>query len=249
MLYNTGDIINEVLVKMNQSTTQAFFTDAILNTWVSKAHTWAAQYKKWPFTEGRNSTTFASLYTNEDGYLTGVYPEGYKPDSIRRLTIGGKTINKKELYTFLKFLEDNVNNTDKIYSNFGNLYFINPNSGVSGTITAWGQYIPGKLDATDPTAVTVFSGASDEGNQAIAEEVMSYAEERIGSPAVMIRGKVVSASLVHHQNAEEILERIWKNYEDEAMSYQSADNDGMWKRIDIVSGLPTDNLFHRDRFP
>src|SRR3990167_2626147 len=113
-----SEIQNEILVRLGVSSTVAYYTDAIILEWITQAHKWAAGYKKWPFTEGRVSTTFASLYTNEDGYLTGVYPEGWKPDSIRLLTIGGKRVDKKNFYKFQEFLEDNPASTERLFTDF-----------------------------------------------------------------------------------------------------------------------------------
>ncbi len=76
-----NEIKTDIIVQGGISTSVGFFTDTILNTWIDKAHKWAAGYKKWPFTEGRVSTTYvADASTDEVGFT---YPEGWKPDSIR----------------------------------------------------------------------------------------------------------------------------------------------------------------------
>ena len=76
MLLSIANIQSQVLVRSNRTTTDSFITDAMLNDWVRQAHNWAVNYKKWPFSEGRVSTTWASGVTNEDGYTTFEYPEG-----------------------------------------------------------------------------------------------------------------------------------------------------------------------------
>ena len=55
-----GDLRDEILVRSGKDTTSAWVTDAILNDWLSQSHRWAANFKKWPFPEGRVSTTWAS---------------------------------------------------------------------------------------------------------------------------------------------------------------------------------------------
>ena len=104
MLRTQGNIIDQFLVRMNQSTTTAFYTDQMLTDWCSNANQWAAAKYKWPFTEGRYSTTSASSATNEDGWTTLQYPEGFRTDSIRLLTVAGKHFLKKNFLNILKFI-------------------------------------------------------------------------------------------------------------------------------------------------
>lgn len=252
-LRTQGDIITDFLVKMNQSTTTGFYTDQILTTWCSNAHAWAASRYKWPFTEGRYSTTSASLGSNEDGYTTLNYPEGFRSDSIRRLSIGGKRFKKKNFYKFAEFIEDNPADTSDIFTDFARVVYINPNAGDrSGTVTAWGQINIAPLASDngiqDPSAVTVFTDAENEGNEAIVEKMISYALEREKSPTSIVRGKAISASMVHQQNAESILDGINKRIDDEQFEYQDTQNEGWMKRFDVLRGGFKEDLFRRDQF-
>jgi len=237
MLKDFNDIRNDVLVQSNISTTVAFITETILNDWINKSHTWAAAFYKWPFTEGRVSTTFASLVTQEDGYLRGEFPENWKSDSIRLLTIDGKEVKKLNIYSFRKFLEDNSGSDDRIYSDFGRSYFVNPNIDVSGTVTVWGQYTPAEIDVTDLTANTIFSNNEEEGNEAIVEEVLSFVKKR---------QQKTTESVAHHQKAVEILNGIWKRIQDEQFQYQQQGDDGMFERIDFIRGVTRNDAFKRD---
>src|SRR3990167_4083415 len=54
------DIFTEVLVRNNRTTTDGFITDTNLKAWYRDAHVWASAYHKWPFSEGRVSTTFTT---------------------------------------------------------------------------------------------------------------------------------------------------------------------------------------------
>lgn len=243
MLNTFGDIRNDVLAKLNHTTTMAFYTEAILGTWINEAQSWAAAYRKWPFTEGRVSTTFASLVNDEDGMLRGDYPEGFKSDSIKYLTIGGKMVSKKEFTTFRKFLEDNSGNTlgdsGRIFSDFNRNYYINPKIDLSGTVTAYGQYIPASMDTTDLNALTFFSGANDDGNEAISLEVQSYGKRR--------EDKTQEAEFLHKE-AQAVLDRIWDNYLLEQSNYQSASTEGMFKRFDILSGNSIEEVNNPNRW-
>jgi len=97
MIANFGDIKNDVIRKLGISTTAAFYTDTILNEWIQQGVRWGTSYKKWPFTEGRISTTYAA--TEEWSF------EGIKADSIRLLQVGGKRFQKLnfEDYQIFKF--------------------------------------------------------------------------------------------------------------------------------------------------
>lgn len=233
----TGDIKNDILVQLGVSTTVAFYTDQILNDWIDKAHKWSAGYHKWPFTEGRVNTTYvADAVDIEVGFN---YPEGWKPDSIRSLQVGGKRFTKVNFYKYQQFREDYSSDTKKLFSDFGRLYYVNPRADVSGTTTLWGQYTPGTLDSTDVTALTVFSDTAEEGNEAIVEEVLSYAKKK---------EKKLQEALVHHQNALKLLEEIWGRVKDEQFGYHDTDNDGLFKRIDIIQGDFHSDLIKRDQW-
>lgn len=232
------EIITEVLVQLSVSTTNAYYTDTIMRNWYMRATQWASAYKKWPMTEGRVSTTFASLTTNEDGYLRGEYPEGWKADSIRLLTIGGERLDKKNFYEFQKFVEDNPGSDERIFTDYNQAYYINPSMDLSGTVTVWGQYTP-LVDITNENELTPFSDAQPDGNDAIVNEMLSYAQSR---------EKDLNASLAYHQNAVNILNNIWEKVKNEQFAYGPTDGEGMWKRIDVISGGYQDDLFRRDQF-
>src|SRR3990167_9454531 len=107
MLNTQADLISETLVRMGITTTVGFITDVMLNDWSIQAHRWAAGYKKWPFTEGRVSTTYASMEEND-------YPEGWKTDSVRILTLGGYRFEKKNFEDYQIFREVEPSATDRI---------------------------------------------------------------------------------------------------------------------------------------
>jgi hypothetical protein len=233
MALNTiGDIQTEFLVRNNLTTTDSFVTDTTLKGWTQDALTYCAGYKKWVFTEGRVSTTFASLVTNEDGYLMGEYPEGWKADSIRLLTIGGKRVDKKNFYKFQEFVEDNEGATDRIYTDFNRRIIINPHIDLSGTVTAWGQYTP-SLDWSIPASVTPFSNNDEEGNEALVEKMTVYLKRREHLP---------QEAELHDKRVVDKLEELYKKTAEEQAMYQTTDGEGMWKRMDIVNGTFGDEL-------
>lgn len=234
MLNTLDDIRTEFLVRLHGNTAYSWFTDTILNDWTNQAHRFAASYKKWAFTEGRVETTYAAD-SNDRGT---VYPEGWKTDSIRILQVGGKRFQKINFYDYLAYREDYTSGADKVYSDHGRLYFINPNADASGTTTLWGQFLPAQLDTTNANATTVFSGAEEEGNYAIIELMESYFSTRNDDP---------EQSEFHFKRAENILNTLWQKIQDEQFAYQTKDR-GLWKRFDVLEGTKQDELLRRDQF-
>jgi hypothetical protein len=239
-----GGIKNEVIVRLGIATTAGYYTDAILDDWIDAAHRWAAGYKKWAFTEGRYSTTAASLSTSEDGYTTLEYPEGFRSDSIRLLTVNGKRFDKKNFYKFQSFLEDNSNDTSNIFTDFVRKVYINPRSSITGTVTVWGQVVPAHFDYTDPTQTTVFSNYDENGNHAIVEEVLYYASERERRG----ESRDQKGQTGHSLKAITLLDSIVESLKDEQFAYQDTDNDGMFQRVDVVNGDYYSDSFKRDQF-
>lgn len=225
MALNTnGDIITEVLVRNNITTTDAFVTDTILQGWLKDAHIWAMSYKKWPFTESRISTTFAG-----GGGLGGDewYFEGYKADSIRMIQIGGKRLLKLNFQDYLIFREEESTGNDRVFSDFGRVVFINPYLDSSGTLVAYGQFQP-VLDVTDLSAQTGFSSWDEEGNEAIVEKMTGYLKRRLHE---------AGEAELYDKRASTKLDEIYKRVEDEQYAYQThPDSQGMFKRIDVVKG-------------
>ena len=231
MISTLGDIQDEFLVRSNVSTSVAFVTDTIINDWTRIAALWAGATHKFPFTEGRVSTTFSA--TEEWSF------EGYKADSFRLVQVGGKRLKKLDFRNYQIFREEEPNSDERVFSDFGRLVFINPNVDLAGTLTAWGQYTP-VIDPTVKTDSTVFSGYDEEGNEAIVLEMLSYLKEREKKPRD-------AESL--HLRAQAILDGIWQRVLDEQHAYQThPDSGGMFERIDVLRGDYEEEILKRDQF-
>lgn len=235
-LNNIGDIIDEVLVRNNRTTTDSFITDAILQDWIRQSHKWGAAYHKWPFTEGRISTTYTTGGgVNSDEWFF----EGYKTDSFRVMQVGGKRLTKLNFEDYQILREEEPSADDRVFSDFGRTVFINPNADVSGTLVAYGQYEP-LIDPTDATATTIFSGYDEEGNEAMVEKMTAYLKRR---------EHLAQEAELYDQRASTKLEEIWKRVQDEQYAYQThPDRGGMFKRFDVLRDRATDELTKRDQF-
>ena len=231
MLNNLGDIQDEFLVRGNVATSVAFVTDTFLNDWTRIAGLWAASTHKFPFSEGRVSTTFSA--TEEWNF------EGYKADSFRLVQIGGKRLKKLDFRNYQIFREEEPSSDERVFSDFGRTVFINPNVDLTGTLTAWGQFTP-NLDPTDKTATTIFSGFDEEGNEAILLEMLSFLKDR---------EKKATESKVFHDRAQLILDGIWQRVLDEQYQYQThPSSGGMFRRFDVLEGDYEEEIFRRDQF-
>lgn len=238
-LNTTNDILTEFLVRNNRTTTDAFITDSTLQGWLKDAHVWASGYKKWPMTEGKNSTTASSMVTSPEGFTAMSYPEGYKADSIRLVTVGGKRFKKKNFYKFQQFVEDNPADTSKIYTDYSRQILFNPNaSEFSGTVVVYGQYMP-ILDVTDLTSKTIFSDYDEEGNEALIKKMTSYLKAREHLP---------QEELAFDAEASKKLDAVQGLINDEQFGYQDTNNEGWMKRFDVLRGGFKEDLFNRDRF-
>jgi len=220
---NTGDIKSQILVRTGKSTTSGWLTDTYLNMFLTQAHRWAAGYKPWPFTEGRVASTFATgRGVNSDEY----YFEGYKADSFRIMTIGNKRLKKLNFDDYLIMRENRPANNDRVFSDFSGTVYINPQIGVSGTLVAYGQYVPRTFDKTSETEETVFGNIAEDCNEAIIEEAISYVYKRDGK---------IKQSQEQHLSAKTLLEEAWKRILDEQHAYQThSSRGGIWRRIDVL---------------
>ena len=228
-LKTRDDIFTEVLVRNNRTTTDTFITDTMLKSWFFDSHIWATAQYKWPFTEGRLQTTFAS-----GGGPGGDewFFEGWKADSFRIMQVGGKRLTKLnfEDYQILREVQPAAN--DRVFSDFGRTVFINPNLDASGTVVAYGQYQP-YVDVTDETGTTLFTGWDEEGNEAIVEKMSSYLKRR---------EHLAQEAEVHDSRAAVKLAEVWKRIGDEQYAYQpSPTRDGWFKRFDVLRGRGINN--------
>lgn len=235
---NTSNILTEFLVRSGKQTTSGWIDDTKLYNWLSMAHRWASGYKPWPFSEGRVSTTFATgAGSDSDEWIF----EGIKADSIRIATVAGERLRKLNFDDYLIFKEEESDSSEKVCSDYGNIFYVNPNIGLSGTLVVYGQYIPANFDSTDGSENTVFTSTADDGNQAVIEEMIAYAYKRDGKRQEAIN---------QHLLAKQILDELWQKVLNEQHAYQShKDRGGMFQRIDVINGEGVeDNFFNENQF-
>jgi len=230
-----SQIINEFLVRQNTSTTASFFTDAITKSSFKNALQWAYSRRKWPFTEGISSTTYVTTTQDDFGNTKILYPEGWKPDSIRIALVGGKRLKKINYQDLLTFREERPGDSARLFSDYNNYIYINSAADVSGTLTVFGQYTP-IIDTTDDSASTLLPV---EANEAIVAKMQEYA---------MIREKKdENLVLAKRAEAEGILDLLYKNIQNEQFAYQTQDRN-MFEGFDVIKGQAPYGLIRRDQF-
>lgn len=233
-----SEIITQVLVRNNRTTTDSFITDTMLITWYKDAYIWASSFKKWPFTEERDASTSWSG-TEEIPYST--FAPEYKSDSIRILQVGGKRFKKLNFEDYLTFREEQPSATDRVFTDFNRSLFINPVAGVTGTLYVFGQaQPPAAADLTDENETTVFSTYDAEGNEAICEK-MSCSLKR--------REHLADEAELHDQRAVAKLNEVWERIRDEQYKYQAGpSSSGLFERVDVVEGGFFQDNYKRDQF-
>lgn len=233
---NVSNLISEVLVRNNRTTTDSFITDAMLQNWVRDANNYCTTQYKWPFSEVRDQTV---AWTGVEEVAYSGFSIGYKADSIRILQIGGRKLEKKNFEDYQTFREKYPSSNNRVFTDFGRVLFINPYADVGGTIVAYGQYTP-QIDPTDAAAITMFSTFDEEGNEAIIEKMTSYMKRREHIP---------DEAEMHDQRADVVLAKLWTKVQAEAFDYKTGPNtEGMFRRMDVLNGGFPENLNMRNQF-
>lgn len=233
-LQTFNDIKTEVTVRLSVSTTMAFYTDAILNSDIDIAHRWASAYKLWPFTV-RHDGSIAQTSATE----TYAIPADIVPNSIEFLQLGTFRHTKLNFEDYQIYREDFPSGQERIWSDFGGLLYINPMSDKTGTVDFWAHYIPAITTISD-TVNTVFenAGSGSFGNEAIVNEVISYA---------MGREKKYNAVKEYHDKATEILDKAFATMALQRETYLTKNHD-IFKRFDVLKGALREDLIKRDQF-
>ena len=236
MLATVSDLITEVLVRNNRTTTDSFITDTMLKAWLTDGVNYCTTKYKWPFSEVRDQTL---AWTRAEEIDYSSFTIDFKADSIRILLIGGYRLQKRNFEDYQVMREERPSANDRVFSDYGRILYINPIADVSGTIAAFGQYTA-KIDATDATANTIFTPYDEEGNEAIVEKMTSYLKRR--------EHQTDEAEL-HDNRADLKLAGLWEKVQAESFKYQTGpDTDGMFKYFDVIQGGYRTEIFKRNQF-
>lgn len=139
----------QILDDLSAESTDAFYTTATIKRAINRAMRFVAGYRPWSQTE------MAYYRDAEAGNEYYNYPETFKPDSLSKLTYKGVEYTKVNFRDFLRYQENEISGTDKMFSDFRRQYFIYPTPTENETqaIVIWGQEIPAEMvnnSDTDP---------------------------------------------------------------------------------------------------
>ncbi len=200
------------------------FTDTDLGEFIKLGVIKAWDYKPWDFAEGsKTATTVSDMLSS--GYAD--YPNDIQSGSLYLLKIDGKEYKKLLFQDYLKFLEENPNSTERVWSEQKRFVFINPNAYSAGQVMdQYGKLMPPILSQT--TDLLPFSPDSDNyehsGNEAIV--LLAYSEALASD-----KKKNPQQAEIERGKAYQLLDLIWKPFED-ARSYLQSKNRPMFETQD-----------------
>jgi len=151
---NFQQMITDLEGRLSISSTNTFWTSSMLESWMNQALIWACSFKKWPFTEKKDTSLTTTAGT--DNYD---YPTDFKSDSIRILMIDGKRYEKIRYDDYLIYKEDYSGGTDNVFTDYKRVIYININAFADGkTITIYGQATPTSLSFKSGLATETVAG-------------------------------------------------------------------------------------------
>ena len=210
------------------------FTDTDLGEFIKLGLIKAWDYKPWDFAEGsKTATTISDMLAS--GYAD--YPQDIQSSSLYLLRIDGKEYKKLLFQDYLKFLEDNPNSTERVWSEQKRFVFINPNAYSAGQVLdMYGKLMPPIISGSSD--LLPFSPDTDNqehsGNEAIVllayGEALSSEKKKNPQQGEIERGK-----------AYQLLDLIWKPFED-ARSYLQSKNRPMFEVQDFFGNPKADSI-------
>lgn len=181
----------------------ALFSAADLGDFVQAAAQAAWDAHPWTFKEKTLKLTLSAADLTA-GYLD--YPQTFEDESIHPLLVAGTPFDKKNFDDYRKYLDENPDTEDEIWSEHGRFYFINMNAVTAGDeVNVTGKLRCPVLSATGD--LLPFSPDTDNnensGNRAIID--LAYAEA-LGSE----KKKEYGQAETERKRAMATLSKIWE---------------------------------------
>lgn len=231
---NLSELLSEFQQRLSINELSGFMSSTTIKSWIDRGNKWACSYKPWPFMEGAKYTTATS-----DEYYD--YPEEFLSDSISELKVeqddgSMDRYNKVRFKSYQRYREDREDGEDKIFSDYGRYYFINPNTISPGdTIELWGQETPD--DLTNDNDETPFKN-DHKGEEAILKYAMA-----IG----LRKKKNFQEAEMEEKKAEKLLDEIWSRIAISQAEYDTKDKP-LFRRINILNGRTEDEINNENQF-
>lgn len=210
------------------------FSETELVRWLNLGKDEVSARYPWPVCEGKRE--IASVGGQEEYDL----PTDVKSDSIRYLTVDDRRYDKLLFEDYLRYREDYDTGSKKFFSDRNRVIYINYLADdFSNSIVVYAQVeITGAVSSS--TTTTVFTTAEPEVDEAIVKLAYSKA---LGSE------KLKNPNQARKERAEgfEIIDKVWERIAERQHTYQTKDQP-MFKRIDVVEGKYSDELYKRNQF-
>lgn len=232
---NLGDYRAAMLDELSKTSADTFHTTAILNRFINRGKEFAEKYKPWEQTQTAFKFTPTLTGDETDGYWD--YPETFITDSIYRLSVGTGSIASDERYKPLTFTEylnykEDVNASEKIWSDHKRQYFISPIVTGAPVITVWGHEVTAAM--TDDADTTVFNS-----DAVIEEGILGYA---MGLALMKMRGSYYAQGEKRKAEALALFGQAWADQR-KKLAIKRTETAEVWKHTDFmrISGSTTRN--------
>ncbi len=209
-----------LLDDLSATSSDAFYTTALIKRVLNRAHKWAASMRNWPQTEEtykRDSSSSTNYYN---------YPTNFKTDSITELVYNGKIYDKTVWKEYRKYLRDNPTGTDKIWSDLKRQYHINENvalATITNGIEITGHIIPD--DMVNNSDTTLFVGDAN-----VENAIIKYALSILYKKG---RGQMFDRGVALEDEAKGLLGDAWTQIMLSQGDYKSGEG-VVFNQIDIL---------------
>lgn len=139
-----------LLDELNATSSDTFFTTAILNRFINRSVQWFATLKPWQQIERAKTQEIVLAGDATDDYWD--YPSDFITDSVYRLELEGEKYKKILFRELLEERENNEAGTKKLFSDHRRQLHLKPRpTGGTLTLDIWGSEIPAALSADSDT--------------------------------------------------------------------------------------------------
>lgn len=215
-----GDQRQALLDDLSVESTDVFYTTAVLNRFINRAHRTIANL--YPWQETQRGLKRDSIAGQE--YLT--YPENLRTDSVFLFKIDGEEHKLVTFREYERFKEEQPTNTKKLVTDWRRKLFIHPTPTTNGdgNVQIWGNEVPDEL--TDDADTIVFS------HQSVLEEaIYMYA---LGLALMKGRGTQYERGKALLGDAITLAKNEWASQRKRQAEYKT-ETTVMWERYDLLN--------------
>lgn len=215
-----GEQRQALLDDLSVETTDVFYTTAILNRYINRAHKAIANLYPWQETQkGLKRSTIAS-----QEYVT--YPENLRTDSVFLIRVDGEEYKILTFREYQRFKEEYPNSTEKRASDWNRKLFITPTPSTdgNGNIEVWGHEVPDELSADADEIIFAY--------QSVLEEAINmYAK---GLALMKAKGSHYANGKALMGDALSMAQNEWRSQQKRQAEYQTETTD-MWGHLNLLN--------------